>query len=130
MALGSNHVTGSGVAAGTASTFIPELWSDEIIAAYQHRLVMKPLVKQLKMTGKKGDTIHIPMPTRGAVSAKVAETQVTLTAATESEKVLKVDQHWQISRLIEDITEKQALSLSPSFLHSGRWIRTGQESRH
>ena len=110
MALGSNHVTGSGVAAGTASTFIPELWSDEIIAAYQHRLVMKPLVKQLKMTGKKGDTIHIPMPTRGAVSAKVAETQVTLTAATESEKVLKVDQHWQISRLIEDITEKQALS--------------------
>ena len=30
MALGSNHTTNS-----TAATFIPEIWSDEIIATYE-----------------------------------------------------------------------------------------------
>ena len=71
---------------------------------------MKPLVKSIRMTGKKGDTIHIPMPTRSSASAKVAETQVTLVANTEGEKVITIDQHWEYSKLIEDIVEKQALS--------------------
>ena len=48
-----------------AGTFIPEIWSDEIIASYQKNLKMAPLVKRLAMTGKKGDVIHIPKPTRG-----------------------------------------------------------------
>jgi hypothetical protein len=42
-----------------ANTFIPEIWSDEIIAAYQKNLKMAPLVKKLAMTGKKGDKLHI-----------------------------------------------------------------------
>ena len=45
-----------------ADTFIPEIWSDEIIAAYQKNLKMAPLVKKLAMTGKKGDKLHIPKP--------------------------------------------------------------------
>ena len=36
-----------------AGTFIPEIWSDEIIAAYQKNLKMAPLVKKLVMSGKK-----------------------------------------------------------------------------
>ena len=35
-----------------AATFIPEIWSDEIIAAYQKNLKMAPLVKRLSMSGK------------------------------------------------------------------------------
>ena len=57
-----------------AGTFIPEIWSDEIIAAYQKNLKMAPLVKRLSMTGKKGDIIHVPKPTRGTASAKSAAT--------------------------------------------------------
>ena len=105
MALGSNHVTNS-----TASTFIPELWSDEIVAAYKNSLVLANLVNKMPMRGKKGDTIHIPKPTRGSASAKAAETQVTLQAATESEVVVTIDNHYEYSRLIEDITEVQALA--------------------
>ena len=105
MALGSNHVTNS-----TASTFIPELWSDEIVAAYKNSLVLANLVNKMPMRGKKGDTIHIPKPTRGAASSKAAETQVTLQAATESEVVVSIDKHYEYSRLIEDITEVQALA--------------------
>ena len=36
-----------------ASAFIPEIWSDEVIAAYQKNLKMAPLVKKIAMTGKK-----------------------------------------------------------------------------
>jgi hypothetical protein len=73
MALGTNHVTNT-----TAATFIPELWSDEIIAAYKKNLVMANLVNKMSFKGKKGDTLHIPKPTRGSASAKAASTQVTL----------------------------------------------------
>ena len=94
----------------TAQTFIPEIWSDEVIAAYQKNLKMSPLVKKMSMTGKKGDLIHIPKPTRGAASAKVKDTKVTIQATTETELQIAIDRHFQYSRFIEDIVEVQALS--------------------
>ena len=103
MALGTNHVTNT-----TAATFIPEIWSDEIIAAYKNNLVLANAVNKMSHVGKKGDTIHIPKPTRGSASAKAASTQVTLIAATESEVQVSINKHYEYSRLIEDITEVQA----------------------
>ena len=105
MALGTNNVTVS-----TAASFIPEVWSDEIIAAYKKSLVAANLIKKMNFKGKKGDTVHIPAPTRGDASAKAASTQVTLIAATEGEKTVSINQHWEYSRLIEDIVEAQALA--------------------
>ena len=93
-----------------AGTFIPEIWSDEIIAAYQKNLKMAPLVKRLSMTGKKGDVIHIPKPVRGSANAKSEATAVTIQANLESELTVTVDRHFEYSRLIEDIVEVQALS--------------------
>jgi N4-gp56 family major capsid protein len=110
MALGSNHVTNT-----TGATFIPELWSDEIVAAYKSNLVLANLVNKMPMSGKKGDTLHIPKPTRGSASAKGAESQVTLIAATESEVQVSVDKHYEYSRLIEDITDVQALASMRKF---------------
>ena len=94
----------------SAATFIPEIWSDEVIASYQKNLVLANLVKKLSMTGKKGDTIHIPKPTRGDAHAKAENTAVTIQNATESEVQVVVDKHFEYSRLIEDITETQALA--------------------
>ena len=93
-----------------AGTFIPEIWSDEIIAAYQKNLKMAPLVKRLSMTGKKGDVIHVPKPTRGTASAKGESTAVTIQASLETELQIAVDRHFEYSRLIEDIVDVQALS--------------------
>jgi N4-gp56 family major capsid protein len=93
-----------------AATFIPEIWSDEVIAAYKTNLVMAPLVTKMSFKGKKGDTLHIPKPTRGAASAKATETQVTLQQSTESEVQVLIDKHYEYSRFIEDITEVQALA--------------------
>ena len=105
MALGTDNVTVT-----TAATFIPEIWSDEIVAAYKKNLVLANLVMKMSFKGKKGDTIHIPAPTRGTAAAKLPSTQVTLIAATESEVTVAIDKHYEYSRLIEDIVEAQALS--------------------
>ena len=92
-----------------AATFIPELWSDEIIAAYKKNLVLANIVNKMSMTGKKGDTLHIPKPTRGSATAKSANTAVTIQADTESEVQVAINQHYEYSRMIEDITDVQAL---------------------
>ena len=94
----------------SAAKFIPEIWSDEVIAAYKSNLVMANLVKKMSMTGKKGDTIHVPKPTRGSANAKVAETAVTIQNSVESEVLININKHFEFSRLIEDITEVQALA--------------------
>lgn len=104
MALGTDHVTLT-----EANVFIPEIWSDDVIAAYKANLVVKPLVAQLNFEGKKGDTIRIPKPTRGAATQKSAETQVALIAAVETDDTIVINQHWHYARLIEDIVTKQAL---------------------
>lgn len=110
MATSTFPATGGFVDNTSAATFIPEIWSDEIIAAYQKNLVLAPLIKKMSMKGKKGDTIHIPSPTRGAASAKVENQAVTVQNAVESEVVVTINKHYEYSRIIEDITETQALS--------------------
>lgn len=92
-----------------AATFIPELWSDEIVAAYKKNLVLANLVNKMSMVGKKGDTLHIPKPTRGSATAKAANTAVTIQADTESEVQISIDKHFEYSRFIEDIVNVQAL---------------------
>ena len=110
MGLGTNQV---GVS--VAGNFIPELWSDEVIGAYKTNLVVANVVTKLSHKGKKGDTIHIPVPARGSASAKAANTQVTLSAATNSVINISIDQHYEYSKLIEDIAEVQSLASMRKF---------------
>ena len=99
----------------TAAKFIPQIWSDEIVAAYKKNLVLANLIKKMSFKGKKGDTVHIPAPTRGSASAKASTVAVTLIAATESEVQVSINKHYEYSRLIEDIVEAQALSSLRNF---------------
>ena len=94
----------------TAATFIPEIWSDEIIVAYEQNLVLANLIKKMSMKGKKGDTIHVPTPVRGTASKKLSQTAVAVQAPVTEELLINVDQHWEYSVMIEDITGVQALS--------------------
>lgn len=98
-----------------AGTFIPEIWSDEVIAAYKKNLVLANLVRKMSFKGKKGDTLHIPKPTRGTATAKAANTAVTIQADQETEVQVLINKHFEYSRFIEDITEVQALSSLRSF---------------
>jgi len=110
MALGSNQVTTS-----VANNFIPELWSDEVIGAYKSNLVVANLVTKLSHKGKKGDTIYIPVPARGSASVKAANTEVTLSAATNTKVTVSINKHYEYSKLIEDIAEVQSLSSMRKF---------------
>ena len=101
----SNTVT----KANAGSKFIPELWSDEVVAAYKNSLVLANLANKMPMKGKKGDTLHIPKPTRGAASAKTAADTVTIQQTVNDEVLIVVNQHFEYSRLIEDIVEVQAM---------------------
>ncbi len=94
----------------TAATFIPEIWSDEVVAAYKSNLVLANLVKSMGMTGKKGDVIHVPKPLRGDAHAKTSGQAVTIQNGTEGEVLVNIDKHFEYSRMIEDITETQALA--------------------
>jgi hypothetical protein len=93
-----------------ADKFIPEIWSDEVVAAYKKNLVLANLVNKMTMKGKKGDTLHIPKPTRGVATAKAANAAVRIQADTETEVLVSIDQHFEYSRFIEDIVEVQALA--------------------
>jgi len=105
MALGTNGQTIT-----TAAEFIPELWSDEVIAGYKKNLVLGNLVTRINHSGKKGDTIHIPAPVRGSANVKAANTQVVLQGDTHSTVQLNIDKHYEYSVVIEDLVEVQALS--------------------
>jgi hypothetical protein len=109
---------GGAVTNTTAATFIPEIWSDEIRAAYEKNLILANLVKKMSMTGKKGDIIHIPAPIRGDAHVKASATAVTIQSNTEGEVQVALDKHYEYSRIIEDITEVQALSSLRNFYTS------------
>ena len=118
MPLGTNHVytdvtTGQGPVSAASRTrsnsaFIRELWEDEIVASYKANLVMPQLVTVMNHNGKKGDTIHVPRPQRGSVSRKDNTTQVTLIQTQEEKRQYVIDEHWEYSRLIEDVVSIQA----------------------
>ena len=106
----SSVVTGANV-----DTFIPELWSDEVVASFQSNLVVANLVTNMDHRGKKGDKVNVPAPYRGSTAAKAAATAVTIQANSEDSIGIDIDQHWEYSRLIEDIASIQALGSARAF---------------
>lgn len=90
--------------------FVPQIWSDEIIASYKKNLVVANLIKKMNFKGKKGDSVTFPAPGRGAASAKTVESAVTMQQATGTGITINIDKHYEYSRLIEDLAEVQALS--------------------
>ena len=105
MALGTDHIINADY-----GDFIPELWSDEVIATYQKNLVLANLVTRINHKGKKGDTINIPTPVRGSATLKGENSLVKIQGDTHANTALSIDKHYEYSVLIEDMAEVQALS--------------------
>ena len=139
MPLGSGHVIQTNV---NTAGFIPEVWSDEIIAAYKKNLVAANLFKKMNMKGRKGDVVHFPSPDRKSAAIKSANSQVTVNAESGTEKTVTINNHYEYSRLIEDFAEVQALSslrrfytedagyalatqIDTSLIQLGRGVQTG-----
>lgn len=101
---------GGGTTSAPRGDFIPQLWSDEILATFKQNLIVGQLVSRMNHNGKKGDSIVIPSPVRGNASTKAALTGVTLQNNSESSINVLIDKHREYSRLIEDIVDVQALA--------------------
>lgn len=92
-----------------AANFIPELWSDEVIAAYKANLVMAGLVTNFNHRGRKGDVINIPVPGRVGARKKTSGTEITVDSDTATTKAFNIDQHAYIGYIEEDIVMIQGL---------------------
>ena len=99
----------------TLANFIPEIFSNEVRAAYECRIVVAGLCKAMSMIGKKGDVIRVPGVTRGSASAFAEGTAVTIQNDTASQISINIDQHFEYSRLVSDLAEMQALDSQRSF---------------
>lgn len=105
MPLGTDHITTT-----NADKWIPQMWQDEAIATYEAKTVMRGLVEVMKHAKNKGDTIIRPNPGRGNASKKVANAQVTLIADTAGEILISINQHYEASRMYEDVPNMLALN--------------------
>lgn len=99
-----------------------------MVASYKQNLVMANLVRNLNHQGKRGDTIHIPKPTRGSASSKAANTQVTLQAPTHPEITISIDRHYEYSKLFEDIVEVQAMDSLRQFTTDKDIVRSSLDN--
>lgn len=108
--MASNFDISQSIDVADVADFVPEIWALETVAAYKANLVMAQLVSLIPHVGKKGDTIHIPAPTRGSATSKTANTVVSLlTYSDTTEKSVTIDQHYHYARLLEDRAEIQGL---------------------
>jgi len=112
MTNGAYHVTTN---PGAVGAFIPEIWSDEVIATYKGNLVAANLVRNINHAGKKGDSIHIPTPGRSSANAKAINTDVTANVDNAGTTTITIDQHYEYSMYIEDFAELQALNSMRKF---------------
>ena len=100
---------------GAVGAFIPEIWSDEVIATYKSNLVAANLVRNLNHAGKKGDSIHIPTPGRSSAAAKAINTDVTAQTDNAGTETVTIDKHYEYSMYIEDFAEMQSLNSMRKF---------------
>lgn len=104
MGLGTDQMTGT-----TLSVFRPNIWSLETLKARESNLVLVPLVKHYdREVRSSGQTVEIPNLSNLSANLKVANTQVTLQAPTETKTTITINQHYESSFLLEDFAEIQS----------------------
>jgi len=98
---------GSGGTSASSKPFIPDLWIDEVVTARENNLVHGGLYWRINHQGKKGDTLHLPTISNSSASDKQESTVVTLVASAETDNVISLDKHKEVSHLYEDMGQIQ-----------------------
>lgn len=109
MAVTSVAFPGNPTTTTQAATFIPQLWEDDVIAAYKTQTVFPALVRKISLKGRAGNAMNLPRPVRGTSNQKVAGQPVQAQRATEGTIQLVINRHFESSRFLEDIVSIQAL---------------------
>lgn len=93
-----------------AGAFVPEIWSNEVIAPYKVNRILADLVTIWNFVGSKGDTVNIPTFVRGAANAKAQESVVTPNVTNSTLTSIVIDTHIEYTVLIERFAEVQAMA--------------------
>lgn len=105
MPLGTNATTTT-----TAATFIPEQWSNEVIAIYEASTPLRNFVSRYSMVGKKAKTVHIPKFVSPGEATPVTEgAEVTPQVATQQEVQIAINRWYKVPYQVTDIAELQAM---------------------
>lgn len=116
MALGTAHMS-----ATTLAVDIPKIWGGKINDFYRAKLVMaKTFTNRSDELADGGDTLYTPNLTEMSANAKAAATQVTLNNPTETKQDLVVNNHFEVSFLIED---KEAAQVKKSYTLQQRYMK-------
>jgi len=100
--------TGKAGSQNAVNTFIPIMWADEVLAQREKRLFAAKFFKRFNHKGKKGDTIRIPLITRGTATDKTETVAVIPTVSAEGLKSVSIDKHKYVARLFEDLLKIQS----------------------
>lgn len=104
-----NFIASTTSTSAEAGAFVPEQWSNEVIAPYKKSRVLASLVTRWNFVGQYGDTIHVPTFVRGAANAKAVETVVTPNVTNSTLTDVSIDKHIEYTVLIEKFAETQAM---------------------
>ena len=107
--------------AADLAVMIPEVWGDRINDFFRARLVMaNHFVDRSDEVVAGGDIIHTPNLTEMSANAKANATTVTLNSPTETQVNLTIDQHFEVSFMIED---KEAVQVKRSYSIQERYAK-------
>lgn len=92
-----------------AGAFVPEQWSNEVIAPYKQSRILAGLVTRWNFVGQYGDTIHVPTFVRGVANAKAQESVVTPNVTNSTLTDVTIDKHIEYTVLIERFADVQSM---------------------
>ena len=95
--------------AAEAGAFVPEQWSNEVIAPYKNSRILAGLVTRWNFVGQYGDTIHVPTFARGSANDKAQESVVTPNVTNSTLTNVTIDKHVEYTVLLERFAEVQAM---------------------
>jgi len=97
--------------AGSLGNFIPEIWANTALEVLRNQIVAARLITkdtQIDGTFTKGDILNIPVPGTFSTTAKTAGTGVTLQNPSAGKVSVTLDQHHEVSFVVEDVVRAQA----------------------
>ncbi|MHA2063540.1 MAG: phage capsid protein [Candidatus Thorarchaeota archaeon] len=92
----------------TGDKFIPEIWSNEVIAEYEKNLPVGRKTKRLGHNGKAGDTIHLPQISNLVANDMSQTGEVSAQAITESEVQVLLNKWKESSFRCNDLLKVQS----------------------
>lgn len=93
----------------TAATFLPTIWSMDVLMATEKALVAAGLVRRFDSQVKaRGQALQIPNVSNIDASAKSVDTDVTATAVTETSVTININKWYYAAVKVEDMASVQS----------------------